>query len=571
LERKVGKAVSQSADRPVVGQARWAPKEIFRFIPLLIAVSLSFLTVEVMLEAWVQTITAAHPRLDEHNLVTGLPEWPKQLKNGVLLLLLGLALVKVALEGRWREFRSKADVALLLLVVIMVIAGLVNGASLLLIAKAVYVYLRGVIVFVAWRAWDPNWRQAKTVLWVGGGLAALNAVVALVQQIFGGSVYSALGWVDFTWASINRAQGLTDHPNNLGHILGLAVLGLLAWFVSAPRVALRWWLLFVLLSAGLAASQSRESMIGALAGVVLIGVLRRGRWKITVTTFIVIAALGVLPVVLNPANLAEWNRRWSGVTAAVEIPSGREAEALQQNPSTASGPGETEQLPGREIRVLFAQQGFRLLMEKPALGYGVGHFGGTVAYANDPNWQDSPRFDPHGFDLHGFVVMQVDSFWLHLVVEVGLLGLLAYLGWMSLLAEPALRAARQARLRTGPPVAPNVGTFAYWVPAVLLFGAMVAALSPALEDPLFPMLMFTVVGIGWVQLRRQSPVPASPALDTPTANAAPAAVVAPAAGSTPATDSASTSAGTPPATVPVQHVLDQEVELHSITRSVRGD
>jgi hypothetical protein len=32
----------------------------------------------------------------------------------------------------------------------------------------------------------------------------------------------------------------------------------------------------------------------------------------------------------------------------------------------------------------------------------------------------------------------------------------------------------------------------------VLFPVIVAALSPALEDPLFPPLLFAVLGLGWV-------------------------------------------------------------------------
>jgi hypothetical protein len=37
---------------------------------------------------------------------------------------------------------------------------------------------------------------------------------------------------------------------------------------------------------------------------------------------------------------------------------------------------------------------------------------------------------------------------------------------------------------------------------------LVAVLSPALEDPLVPPLVFTIVGVAWVVLARSGPTPA---------------------------------------------------------------
>jgi hypothetical protein len=36
-----------------------------------------------------------------------------------------------------------------------------------------------------------------------------------------------------------------------------------------------------------------------------------------------------------------------------------------------------------------------------------------------------------------------------------------------------------------------------WAPVAILFGSLVAGLSPALEDPLFPPLLLGVAGLAW--------------------------------------------------------------------------
>ncbi len=112
--------------------------------------------------------------------------------------------------------------------------------------------------------------------------------------------------------------------------------------------------------------------------------------------------------------------------------------------------------------MLFSQQGADLLADRPVLGYGVGQFGGIVAETHDPNWAADPRFGPDGFNLHDYDDITVDSFWLHLTVETGTLGLIAYLVWLTLLALPLIeltrRLRRPPRMAPAGPAAPRRGT-----------------------------------------------------------------------------------------------------------------
>jgi O-antigen ligase len=154
--------------------------------------------------------------------------------------------------------------------------------------------------------------------------------------------------------------------------------------------------------------------------------------------------------------------------------------------------------PGREIRVLYAQEGLKLWEARPVLGYGIGQFGGIVAYRNDPNWNTSTKFGPTGFDKFGFRAKTVDSFWLHLLVEGGALGILGYLGWLVLLGTPLIGVTLRQRRRHDGSTHPAF----YWAPAAIVFGGLIGLLSPSLEDPLFPPLMFSIIGIAWVLLAR---------------------------------------------------------------------
>ncbi|HET6214359.1 MAG TPA: O-antigen ligase family protein [Micromonosporaceae bacterium] len=485
---------------------------------------LGILLVEVLFESWIQ-ILLAPVHLDENGLgVADLPDWPKNLKNGLYLAVAVLTAVKITLDRRWRDFRTKADIAISGLAVLLVIAGLAGGSPLSLIGEGVFVYLRGAIVFYAWRALDPTWRWVRPLLWILGGFVALNALIACLQMAIGTASYRWLGWVDMTWAKIYRAHALLDHPNHLGHLAGVALLGLLAWFVTKDSIRRRWWVLFGLVALGMSATQSRESAIAFMAGAALIWILRRGQTRTVVAAVLVVALFVSAQIAFRPKNRAELQRRIIGVVNALILRSGTEPEnfCVKGNPECDE---DANGIPQREIRILYAQQGAHLWAQRPILGYGVGQFGGIVAFKHDPLWYQDPRFGPKGFNLYGFNAQQVDSFWLHLIVETGLAGLIGYLVWLLFLALPLLRsllAARRTRIRGPTGDTGEAGTagaavtwpagspWAYWALSALLFGVLIATMSSSLEDPLFPPILFTILGLAWVDLRR--PVrPAEPA------------------------------------------------------------
>ena len=461
-----------------------------RALTWLIVVLVGLVLVDVLVEGWVLALLTRPGG--------GPPGWPKLVKNGLFLALAALTVASVLVRRRWRDFTTRADLALLVLALVMVVAGVVGGSPPRLIGQALFVYFRGVIVFYALRAADPPGPWLRRIGWVLAGIIGLNVAVALVQMLVGIPAFTAVGWTDLTWAKIDRAQGLLTHPNHLGHVLGLALLGLLAAMVTRPRVRWPWWAAFAAGALALSATQSRESVLACAVGAGLLWLLARGGRRIlaAVAVLLLCAAAQVL---LRPANLAEWQRRMSGVVNAVAPTTPPASPAPHPSGGAKVGTAKPKP-PQREIRILMYQQGLRLLWHEPILGYGVGQFGGIVAQENNPNWNLNPRFGPGGFDRHGFVSKQVDSFWLHLVVETGLLGLLAYLCWLYLLIRPLLPGARRRPDRPADP-------YAAWAVVALAFVVQVAFLSASLEDEVLPALLFALLGVAWTRTRRQPTPP----------------------------------------------------------------
>ena len=89
---------------------------------------------------------------------------------------------------------------------------------------------------------------------------------------------------------------------------------------------------------------------------------------------------------------------------------------------------------GNDLRVIFLEEGLPIAAQHPILGVGPGRYGGAAA-----NVFGTPIYDQYGISLHGFHT--VHDYWLHLLVEVGILGLAAIAGAMALVLRQLLRAA----------------------------------------------------------------------------------------------------------------------------------
>jgi O-Antigen ligase len=459
-----------------------------RPVGVAILLVLGALLIQVLFEGWLVTRFGARTIDAQGNTIVDPAEWPKTIKSALYMLLFVLSIAKFSVDRAWHTLTTKADIALLVLGLVMAVAGAVGGSSALLIGQALFVYFRGVIVFYAFRALRPSWSQVKPLLWIGGAVIAVSTLIGMVQFWVGKPAYTWLGWVDMKWVYENRAHGLFEHPNDLGHLASFMLLGLLSWFVTAEKVAKRWWFLYALICVAISTAQSRQSMLAVLGAFAVVAFLRRNRWKKLILAGAVFVFISSLPVVMSPDNRAQLAYRLGGVFRALLLPGDRLSfEECQRDPRCRGD---------AEVRVLYIKQGVKLLAASPVLGYGAGQFGGIVAVKADPQWNSDPRFvevlGPNGFDMHDFVAVSVDVFWLHLLVEVGALGVLAYLVWLWFVGSPMLRLA----WRRGPP---SDGDPIYvWAAAALVFALLTAAWSPVLEDPVFPPLLFAVLGFGWV-------------------------------------------------------------------------
>ncbi len=96
---------------------------------------------------------------------------------------------------------------------------------------------------------------------------------------------------------------------------------------------------------------------------------------------------------------------------------------------------------GEDLRVLFVLNGLPIVRDHPLLGVGPGRYGGAAA-----DLYGTPVYARYGTDelFENPTQHTVDDFWLHLLVESGLLGLTTYLAMVGAALAPIVRAARRA-------------------------------------------------------------------------------------------------------------------------------
>jgi len=96
---------------------------------------------------------------------------------------------------------------------------------------------------------------------------------------------------------------------------------------------------------------------------------------------------------------------------------------------------------GGDLRILFAINAVPILRDHPILGVGPGRYGGAVAH----NF-DTPIYERYDHDRLFWNPAQrtVDNFWLHLLVEAGIVGFIAFLAAVLIPGLRILHAVRDA-------------------------------------------------------------------------------------------------------------------------------
>lgn len=264
-------------------------------------------------------------------------------------------------------------------------------------------------------------RQALMAINVLLGLVLVAAVVAIAQAILSPHLLG-LSALQGRFGEAYRLAAFFGDPNTFAAFLSASIPFALfgatgLWTERGRRIALAGAFLLVL---ALWLSFSRGGWLGALGGFAVASLVLDRR------------ALGVGVVVVAVA-----------LGAALAMPRDllcRECEARPDLVGSTFGRVATVGA-GKDLRTTFVANAVRIVADHPLLGVGPSRYGGAAA-----DLFGTPVYAAYGTDRLFINPSQrtVDNFWLHLVVESGLLGLLAYLGMIAAALRPIIRSALTA-------------------------------------------------------------------------------------------------------------------------------
>jgi O-antigen ligase len=278
-----------------------------------------------------------------------------------------------------------------------------------------------VAVFVLARMVGFGARQALIAIGVLVGLVIAGAAVALAQAVLSPHLLG-LSALRGRFGELYRLAAFFGDPNTFAAFLSasipFALFGATGLRTTrGRRVALAAAFLLVL---ALWLSFSRGGWLGAVGGFAVVALIVDHR-PMRIGALVVGIALAVALVM--PRNLL--------------CPTCEEGPDLLGSTfgriGTVGG--------GEDLRVLFILNGLPIVKDHPVLGVGPGRYGGAAA-----DIYDTPVYAQYGTDelFANPTQRTVDDFWLHLVVESGLLGLAAYLAMIGTALVPIVRGARQA-------------------------------------------------------------------------------------------------------------------------------
>lgn len=278
-----------------------------------------------------------------------------------------------------------------------------------------------VTVFVLARFVGFDARQALVAIGVLLALVVAGAVVAIAQAILSPHLFG-LSAIRGSLGELYRLAAFFGDPNTFAAFLSAAVPFALFGATGlrttrGRRVALA--AAFVLVLA-LWLSFSRGGWLGAVGGFA-IAALIIDRRPIRIGAVVVAATLAV--ALLMPRNLL--------CPTCLDRP-----DLLGSTFGRVSKVGG-----GEDLRVLFILNSLPIVADHPLIGVGPGRYGGAAA-----DIYDTPTYARYGTDklFTNPTQRTVDDFWLHLLVESGLLGLATYLAMVGAALGPIVRAARGA-------------------------------------------------------------------------------------------------------------------------------
>jgi hypothetical protein len=390
-----------------------------------------------------------------------------------LLAVVGTVILAVSLrDGRFMPaLRHPATIAVAAFVALGLVSALLNGVPLLAVAAGFFYTLDAVALFYLCRLAGFSHRQAVLAIGAVGAAVVLMALIAVGQGLLGPDI---LGLDVFPGRSGETARigSVVRNPNALGSLIALMLPFTLFGFVRLPSRRTRWAMAAaaLVLAMALLLTYSRGSWLGILFGTVAVTLLLDRK--------VLLAAIGVGALAFLLVNVMPRDVLVGSSPGTVRPPS--DFNIIDTTTERVGNVGG-----GRDLRTLLALNAIPILRDHPLVGVGPGRYGGAAA-AHFP----SPVYLEYGTDkLLRFQFQQtVDNFWLHLLIEAGVLGAAAFIASIGVVAAGLVRGVRRA-----------VGSRYVMVAGILVATAamsIIAGTTMSLEGNTSAFMFWFVLGIG---------------------------------------------------------------------------
>jgi O-antigen ligase len=334
-----------------------------------------------------------------------------------LLLLVSVSIgVRGLMDGSlWPALRHPVVALLVAFAAVGAFSAVVNGVPPVIAAAGIGFTIEASVLFVLPRVIGFRPRHAAVAAIGFTAVATLAAVLALGQVIIHPNF---LGLESFAgrFAEGQRVAAFLVNPNMLGAVVAMGVPFPAILTIRADRPAFRWLALgitFVLVLA-LFYSFSRGAWLGLALGMLVVGIAVEAR---ALLVLIAVGAMAFGSALVIPHHI---------VTAG--------DTGFDLGGATL---GRFDSLEGgSDLRVLFIRNATPIILDHPIIGVGPGRYGGAVA--RDFGTPLSTEYTDGSVPLD----RTVDNFWLHLVVEFGVLGALLLAGALGLAIWELIAAAR---------------------------------------------------------------------------------------------------------------------------------
>ena len=425
----------------------------------------------------------------------------------MLLVVIGPAILLRALhEGRARRVLTGWPLALLLTFLVLAgVSALVNSVPPVVAVLGLTVTVDAIALFFLAPLAGVDLTRGSRIVWFFAIVIGIASLIAVLQALLGTTILGLSATAGRSGEGV-RIGSLVGDPNAFGVLIGMVLtVPIAAAAFSSGRGRLLAVGFALVLAVALLFTYSRGAWFGTLIGIVAASLLTRQLRLLSYAVGIGLVAL-LLASVLPRDVLGSRPPQASPRAIGTGTPTTSATPSRSASPSASNIPSSDflgsaidralRIASGSDLRARLVRNAGPILAEHPILGVGPGRYGGAVAA-----WYPTPVYRAYGTNKlltyqigfkKFFHQQTVDNFWLHLVVESGILGTLAFGGLILL---PLLRIARATREATEGRVVLTA------IVAAGLVGVFSSVSTMLLEANAGAFPFWLLLGLGWSIVR----------------------------------------------------------------------